>query len=81
MASDLRKRSLQILMDKIGAERYPSPTMLDRVEAAVADRQTAEKYVGLLLDNIERDRFPSPTMLDRIRGLIDALDRLDSSDR
>ncbi len=76
MASDLRRRSLQILMDRVAAERYPSTSMLDRVEAAVVDRQTAEEYVGLLLDGVESARYPSPTMLDRIQGLIDALDRL-----
>jgi hypothetical protein len=75
VAGDLRHRSVRVLLDRIAADRYPSTTMLDRVEAAVTDRGTAEEYVGLLLDAIERDRCPSPTMLDRVQRLIDALDR------
>ena len=75
MADELRSRYIEILLDQVGAGRYPSTTMLDRVEKAVTDRQTATEYVSLLLDTIERDDYPSPTMLDRVRGLIDILDQ------
>jgi hypothetical protein len=70
----LRSRYIQILLDQVAEGRYPSVTMLDRVEKAVTDRQTATEYVSLLLDTIERDKYPSPTMLDRVYGLINVLD-------
>lgn len=74
MTDDLRSRSMQILLDQVSGGRYPSVSMLDRIEAAVADRETANRYVSLLLETIEQDAYPSPTMLDRVLGLIDALE-------
>ena len=75
MPDALRSRYIQILLSQVGAGRYPSPTMLDRLEKSVTDGETAAEYVSLLLDTIERDDYPSPTMLDRVRGLIDILDQ------
>jgi hypothetical protein len=74
----LRSRYIQILLDQVAEGRYPSVTMLDRVEKAVTDRQTASEYVSALLDTIERDSYPSPTMLDRVSGLINILDQSQS---
>ena len=75
MPDDLRSRYVQILFNQVSQGRYPSVTMLDRVELAIADRQTAADYVNLLLDTIEQDSYPSPTMLDRVRELINVLDQ------
>ena len=74
MAEPLRDRFLDIVIGQMRDCRYPSPTILDRIEGAVGDRQAAEKYVSDLLDRIGAERFPSPQMLDRISGLLDALD-------
>lgn len=74
MSDDLRDRVLQILMDQMAAGQYPSPSMLDRIEAEVADPETARRYINMLLDAIEEERFPSPMMLDRVRGLINVLE-------
>lgn len=74
MAQPLRDRFFDIVMGQMSDCRYPSPTMLDRIESAVGDRQAAERYVSDLLERIGAERFPSPQMLDRISGLIDALD-------
>ncbi|HLH47157.1 MAG TPA: hypothetical protein VKV25_08360 [Acidimicrobiales bacterium] len=74
MAADLRARYLKYLMGGVGEERFPSPMMLNRIEAAVADRRTAEAYVGMLIDTLEGERYPSPVLLDRVRRLLDALD-------
>lgn len=78
MPNDLRRRSLQVLLNQVSSGQYPSPCMLDRVEMAVNDRDTAEEYVNLLLDSIERDSYPSPVLLDRVLGLVDALERSSS---
>lgn len=74
MSDDLRDRALQILMDQMTAGQYPSPNMLDRIEAEVADPETARRYIDKLLDAIEEERFPSPMMLDRVLALINALE-------
>jgi hypothetical protein len=73
MAQDIRSRYLHILMNRLADAKYPSVTMLDRIERSVADRETATEYVHLLLDAVERDRYPSPELLDRVRRLADAL--------
>jgi hypothetical protein len=71
----LSDRYVSMLMDRLRETSYPSPPMLDRIEAAITDRQVAEAYVSALLDRIEQERFPSPTMLDRLRGLIAVCER------
>jgi hypothetical protein len=70
-----RHRLLEILMEQVRSCRYPSPTMMDRIEKAVADRGSAEEYVNTLIDLLEGERFPSPQLLDRVSGLLNALDR------
>lgn len=81
MPDDLRRRTLQILLNQLSSTRYPSPTILDRIEAEIEDRQTADEYVNLLLDRLEADDYPSLMLLDRVNGLIRALERSDSEAR
>ncbi len=69
-AETLRDRYLQLLLDGLSETRYPSAPMLDRIEAAITDREQAEAYVGRLLDLMEQDSYPSPEMLGRVRNLI-----------
>jgi hypothetical protein len=71
----LRSRYVEILFNQITSGRYPSVSMLDKVEQTIADRETATDYVNLLLDAIEQDTYPSPTMLDRVLRLINVLDQ------
>lgn len=74
-SSDLRAAYLDLLMKQVGSGRLPSPTMLDRIERSVGDRQTAERYVEMLMDQMGDMQFPSPTLLERVSGLIDQLER------
>jgi hypothetical protein len=73
--TDLRRAYLDLLMEQIHSCDFPSPTMLDRIEQAVGDRESAEDYVHSLIEQIGGCKYPSPTMLDRVLGLIDQLDR------
>ena len=75
MPDSLRSRYIEILFHQISSGRYPSVSMLDRVEQTVADRETGTEYVNLLLDTIEQDTYPSPTMLDRVLRLINTLEQ------
>ena len=70
----LRQAYLELLMGQVIDGRYPSPTMLDRIEAAIGDRPAAEAYIRALLEVSGDARFPSPTMLDRLDRLIDVLE-------
>lgn len=72
-ADELRSRYTGVLLDRVRATRYPSPTMLDRAEKAITDRETAEEYVGALIDHLEQDQFPSPPMVERVRRLLAVL--------
>ncbi len=74
-SSDLRRAYTDLLMKQVGSCRFPSPTMLDRIEGTVGDRQSAEEYVQTLMEQMADMQYPSPTLLDRISGLIDQLDR------
>jgi hypothetical protein len=71
---DLRQQYYEMIMDQVRSNRFPSPTMLDRIERSVGDRATAEEYIRSLIEKMGDERFPSPAMLDRVSGLIDILD-------
>ncbi len=73
--SELRQAYVDLLMEQVRSCHFPSPTMMSRIEQAVADRASAEDYVRALLENLQSERFPSPMMLQRVSILIDQLDR------
>jgi hypothetical protein len=70
----LRDRYLSVLTEGIQNCRYPSVTMMDRMERSITDRESAEHYVEVLLDSVSQDQYPSPMMLDRIAGLLAVLE-------
>lgn len=72
-STQLREAYVALLMDRFNGIRYPSSPMMDRLEAAITDRESAEAYVAALLDHVEQDGYPSPSMLDRLNRLISAL--------
>jgi hypothetical protein len=57
------------LIDKIRRDRYPSPSMMNMVEAGMSEKQFRQ-YVGVLLDKVADDQFPSMDMLKRLTGLV-----------
>ncbi len=69
-AESLRARYIGLLLERLSDTRYPSAPILDRIEAAITDRDQAEAYVGQLLGLIEQDSYPSPEMLGRIHNLV-----------
>ena len=78
--TELRQAYFDILMEQVRSCRFPSPTMMDRLEEAVRDRRSAEEYVHSLLQTMSEERYPSPQLLDRVAGLIDVLDALEAYD-
>lgn len=69
-AESLRSRYVALLLDRLSEARYPSAPMLERIEAAIGDRDQAVNYVSELLDKIEEETYPSPQMLSRLETLI-----------
>ncbi len=73
--SELRQAYFDILMERVGSFRYASPMMMDRLEKACPDRESAEEYVRTLIDAVSKERYPSPQLLERISNLIKVLER------
>jgi len=59
------QKYMQLLLEKIASDRYPSGELMDRVEILL-DREHVDDYVALLFEKIEADRYPSTQLLDRV---------------
>lgn len=73
--SQLRQAYLDVLMEQVRSCRFPSPSMMDRLERTIDNRGNAEDYVRALIDVMAEEQYPSPMMLERVAGLLNALDR------
>lgn len=67
-AQEARARYVEMLMDHVRRDRFPSVDQLNRIEAALTP-STAGDYIEMLLDKIGQERFPSGPMLDRIENV------------
>ena len=65
----LRDRFVQILIDRIRAEPYPSLAQMDLLEATVTSPDQLVEYLDALMDKVESTRFPSLTMMRRIQRI------------
>jgi hypothetical protein len=63
---DPQDRYMEILMEKVRNDRYPSGELLDRIELAVRTHGQAAEYLDVLYEKIDGDRYPSGEMLNRI---------------
>lgn len=62
---DTRSSLLQVLLDKVETEPYPSATMLDFIESLLKPNEVPD-YVDQLVDRVRADTYPSIDMLRRI---------------
>lgn len=62
---DLHREVLQVLLDKIEEDPFPSVTMMDMAEEMLSEEDLAP-YAEILMDKVRADRFPSIDMLKRI---------------
>ncbi len=74
-AAQLRARLTRRFVDEIDELKYPSTSMLERVESRLDDPETLASYIESLVRKVEDTRFPSVSMLQRIDGLIARLER------
>lgn len=67
-ATELHREVLQVLLEKVAEDPYPSVTMLDMIEQMLRPEEVPV-YTEILLDKIRGDRFPSLDMLQRVSAL------------
>jgi hypothetical protein len=63
-----RELLLDVLLDKVEQDRFPSIPMLDMIESLLRPDEV-QIYVRVLLRKVEDDNYPSIPMLQRIAGL------------
>jgi hypothetical protein len=69
----VQDRYVEILMDKVREDRYPSGDLMDRIEGTIATREQAEEYLEVLFEKVEESRFPSKDLLNRIARVTSAV--------
>jgi len=69
VAGSIQDVYVNLLLDRVREERFPSPEHLNRIEASLRTPEELREYVLVLLDRVEDMKRPSPTILDRIERL------------
>lgn len=64
-----RDRYMEILLEKVRDDRYPSNDLMDRVEATIRTREEAAVYLDVLYEKLDGDKYPSKQMLDRVHAI------------
>jgi hypothetical protein len=57
---------VQLLMDRVREDPYPSALQLDMIEDTIPDEMVGD-YLEILMEKCAGDRWPSVTMLRRIQ--------------
>jgi hypothetical protein len=72
MANDqtLKERYVQLLIDKVRDDLYPSVNHMDLIEATVGSGEQLAEYLDALMDKVEETTFPSLPMLRRIQRIV-----------
>lgn len=65
----LHERFIEMLLDEMDRERYPSNQLLDLLEDHMTLRDRV-RIANVLLDNLAGQRYPSPAMLRRVARLV-----------
>jgi hypothetical protein len=71
---DAQGRLVQMLMDKVRDDPYPSATHMELIEASIPDEMLGD-YVELLVAKAAEDEFPSIPMLRRIGRVAASISR------
>ena len=65
---DVRELLLDVLLQKVQEDPYPSVTMLNMAETLLRPEEVPI-YIDLLLQRVREDTYPSIPMLQRIAAL------------
>jgi hypothetical protein len=71
---EAQARVVQMLMDKVRSDPYPSATQMSIIEELLTP-ELAGDYVELLVEKAAEDNFPSVPMLRRISRVASTLPR------
>jgi hypothetical protein len=63
------------MLDEVAEARFPSTEMLNRLESAISDRETLERYAEMLVEKAGETRYPTTAFLKRIDGVLERLER------
>jgi hypothetical protein len=63
--TDLHRQILDVLLDKVKQDPYPSVTVLNLIEERLGP-DDVEDYTGILMDKVKNDTFPSLDHLQRL---------------
>lgn len=66
----LQQRYFELLMERVGNDRYPSHQLLDRIESTFWTPEQVVQYVAMLLDKVDESWYPSHQILDRIERIL-----------
>jgi hypothetical protein len=64
----VREQVLDLLLEKIRQDRYPSSTMMDDVEQLLTPWRRQD-YADVLLEKVQESRYPSRSMVQRLLRL------------
>lgn len=65
---DTRAQVLDVLLEKVAADRFPSETMLDMIES-LAQPDDIPAYAAILMQKVADETYPSITMMRRLVAL------------
>jgi hypothetical protein len=68
-SSSPHQQYVQLLMERVRRDEYPSTSDLDRVEQSMTTGDELGDYLGFLFEKVET-RHPSPQIMDRIERLL-----------
>ncbi len=65
----IQERYVQLLLDKVRNDPFPSVAHMDLLEATVRRPEQLVEYMDALMDKVEATHYPSITMLRRIQRI------------
>jgi hypothetical protein len=74
-ATALRERITKSLLGEIDEVQFPSVTMMNRAEAALASEDDLANYAEVLVKKVEATHYPSISILNRLDGLLERLEQ------
>ena len=65
---DVHDELLNLMLEKVEEDQYPSSTMLDIIEQLITD-ETAPAYAEVLMAKIRDENYPSMSLVRRVLAL------------
>jgi hypothetical protein len=65
-----QQRYYDFLMERVFTDRYPSPQLLDRIEAILWTAEQVSAYVDMLLEKLDESWYPSGQLMNRVQRMM-----------